>query len=170
MHVVTGVVDLRREKGRVAERGAAAEAGLEVDDAQLLYARVLTAGVTAAAVVLLATFALYVSGVAAPAVPLAELPKYWGLSAHEYLRATNDAFLHHDHAVTGWGWASVLGCGDYLCYLGIALLSAITVVCYATITVTLFKRRDLLYAARTLAEVGILTLAATGVLGVGGAG
>ena len=149
---------------------SADDPGPAVDGIQLLYARVLAGGVALSAAVLLATFALYLSGAAAPAVPLAELPKYWGLSAPEYLRATNDAFLHHEHAITGWSWASVLGCGDYLCYLGIALLSATTIVCYATVTVALLKRRDLIYAGMTAAEVVILILAATGIVDAGHAG
>jgi hypothetical protein len=138
-----------------------------IDDEQRLYARALRIGVNCGLAILFVTFALYVSGAVAPSVPVAELPKYWGLSAHEYLRATNATFLHHPHAVTGWTWLSVLGCGDYMCFVGIAFLAAVTIVCYVVITPGLLRKRDWVYAGMTLAEVVILALAASGVLNVG---
>jgi hypothetical protein len=138
-----------------------------VDHAQLLYARVLRIGVLVGMAILLVTFGLYASGAVAPSVPLAELPKYWGLSVHEYLRATNAAFLHHDHVITGWTWLSVLGRGDYLCFVGIAFLSGVTIVCYLAITPTLVRKKDFVYAGMTMLECLILTLAASGVLNVG---
>jgi hypothetical protein len=137
------------------------------DDEQRLYARVLRIGVTCGMMALLVTFALYASGAVAPSVPLAELPNYWGLSVHEYLRATNAAFLHHPHVITGWAWVSMLGRGDYLCYLGIAFLAAVTIICYAVITPGLLRKRDFVYAGMTALECVILALAASGVLNVG---
>jgi hypothetical protein len=138
-----------------------------VDEAQLLYARILKWGVYIGLLVLLLTFGLYLSGLVAPSVPLAELPKYWGLSVHDYLRATNEAYLHHPHAITGWAWLSVLGTGDYLCFLGIAFLSGVTIACYVAITPGLLRRKEVAYAGMAILESAILALAASGVLTVG---
>ena len=137
------------------------------DDAQRLYARVLRIGVLGGMAILLVTFALYASGAVAPSVPLADLPRYWGLSVEEYLRATNAAFLHHPHVITGWAWVTMLGRGDYVCFLGIAFLSAVTIVCYVAITPGLLRKRDFIYAGMTALECAILALAASGVLHVG---
>ncbi len=54
--------------------------------------------------ILLVTFALYLTGVLQPGVPIEELPDYWTLSAHEYLEAVNHEFLHRPDVVVGWGW------------------------------------------------------------------
>lgn len=138
-----------------------------IDEEQVLYARILRIGVNVGMAILLVTFALYVLGVVAPSVPVAELPKYWGLSAHEYLRAIDAEFLHHEHLITGWAWLSVAGRSDYLCIVGIAFLSAVTIVCYVGITPILVRKRDLAYAAMVVAECAVLVLAASGVLNVG---
>lgn len=137
-----------------------------IDDEQVLYAKVLRIGVGTGMAILFVTFALYVCGAVAPSVPLAELPKYWGLSAHEYLRATSTLFLHRDRAITGWAWLSVVDKGDYLCLVGIAFLSAVTIICYVAITPGLLRKRDLVHAAMTIAECAVLILAASGVLNV----
>jgi hypothetical protein len=137
-----------------------------VDDEQLLYAKVLRTGVAIGAAVLLVTFALYVTGLVPPSVPVSELPKYWDLSAHEYLRATNAQFLHRPEVVTGWGWLAVLDKGDYLCLIGIALLSAVTIGCYLAVAPSLLRKRDFAYAGMVLAECIVLVLAASGVLDV----
>ena len=116
---------------------------------------------------LLVTFALYVLGVVSPAVPIQELPNYWTLSAHEYLEAINHEFLHREHLVTGWEWMAVLNRGDYLNFAGIALLAAVTIVCYLGILPTLLRKRDWIYSAIALFEIIILVLAASGIVAVG---
>jgi hypothetical protein len=137
------------------------------DDEQLLYASILEVGVYLGLVVLLVTFALYVSGAVAPSVPLRELPGYWHLSVHDYLEATNVEHLHHEHVITGWAWISVIGKGDYLNFLGIVLLAGVTIVCYLGIIPTLVRKHDRVYATMAAIEVLVLTLAASGVLAVG---
>lgn len=138
-----------------------------VDDAQLRYASILEIGVYAGLVVLLVTFALYASGAVAPSVPLHELPHYWQLSVHEYLEATNAEHLHHEHVITGWAWVSVVWKGDYLNFIGIALLAGVTIVCYLGIIPTLLRKHDHVYATMATLEVLVLTLAASGILAAG---
>jgi hypothetical protein len=138
-----------------------------VNEEQIVYARILEIGMSIGLAVLLITFALYVSGIIAPAVPVEELPDYWEMSAHEYGEATNHDHLHRERPITGWSWLSALGKGDYLNFLGIAVLSVVTIVCFLGIIPTLVRKKDKVYAAMALLEVVILTLAASGILGVG---
>ena len=140
---------------------------LRVDDEQLRYAAILEVGVYAGLVILLVTFALYASGVVAPSVPVHELPGYWQMSVHEYLEATNVDHLHHEHVITGWAWVSVVGKGDYLNFVGIALLAGVTIVCFLGIIPTLLRKHDHVYAIMAVLEVLVLSLAASGVLAVG---
>ena len=51
---------------------------------QLLYARILAVGMFTGLGLLLVTFALYVTGIVEPAVPIHALPEYWGLSAAKF--------------------------------------------------------------------------------------
>jgi hypothetical protein len=137
------------------------------DEEQLLYAKILQIGMYIGLALLLLTFALYASGIVEPAIPVEQLPDYWTMSVHDYLEATNHDHVHREQPVTGWSWLSVLGKGDYLNFLGIALLSAVTIVCYAGIVPTLIRKKDRVYATLALLEIAILTLAASGILSVG---
>ena len=134
---------------------------------QMLYARVLATGMYLGLAVLLATFVLYLTGIIAPAVPIQELPNYWTLSAHEYLEAINHDFLHREAVVVGWGWTAVLNRGDYLNFIGIALLALVTIVCYLGILPTLFRKKDWIYGTIAILEVVILALAASGIVSAG---
>ena len=137
------------------------------DEEQLLYANILQVGMYFGLTLLLVTFALYTAGVVAPAVPVERLPDYWTMNVHDYLEAVNRDHLHREDPITGWSWLKVLGKGDYLNFLGIALLSGVTVVCFIGIVPTLIRKQDKAYVVMALLEVVILVLAARGILVVG---
>jgi len=137
------------------------------DEEQLLYAKILQIGMYIGLALLLLTFALYASGIVEPAIPVDQLPDYWTMSVHDYLEATNHDHVHQEQPVTGWSWLLVLGKGDYLNFLGIAVLSMVTIVCYAGIVPTLIRKKDRVYATLALVEIAILTLAASGILTAG---
>jgi amino acid transporter len=139
----------------------------EASEEQLLYAKILNVGMYLGLGILLATFALYLSGLLAPAVPIEELPNYWNLSAHEYLEAINHQFLHRDELLLGWDWVFVLNRGDFINFLGIAVLALVTIVCYLGILPTLFRKKDWIYGAIAVLEVLILVLAASGLVSAG---
>ena len=86
----------------------------EEQSEQLVYARVLEIGMYIGLVLLFVTFALYVSRVVAPAVPLEQVSNYWSHGVHEYLEEVNEDFLHMEHPPTGWAWVTMLGKGDFL--------------------------------------------------------
>jgi len=139
-----------------------------VSDEQLLYARILAAGMYTGLVTLLVTFGLYLSGAVEPAVPIGELPRYWTMDVQTYLEAVNREYLHRDHALTGWWWLGAVDRGDFLTFVGIALLAAVTPVCFAGIVPLMLRKRDWIYVTIAVTEVVILALAASGVLIAGG--
>ena len=139
----------------------------EATQEQLLYATILEKGMYLGLVAMFITFALYVTGILPAVVPLAEVSNYWEMPVGEYLTAVNQNFLQWEHAPTGWAWMNLLDRGDFLNFLPIAILSGITIVCYCVIVPGLFARKDKAMAIMALAEVFILTLAASGLLAVG---
>jgi hypothetical protein len=134
---------------------------------QLLYARVLEIGMLVGLLILFITFGLYVSRAVAPAVPLDQVSNYWSQGVHEYLEAVNHDFLHLEHPPTGWEWVALVGKGDFLNFLGIAILAGISIVCYLAIVPTLLRKRDTAYVTMALVEALVLILAASGILAVG---
>lgn len=126
---------------------------------QLLYANVLEKGMYLGLFALLVTFIVYVTGLLPLRIPMEELPKYWQMSSSDYLHAAG--------IESGWGWAKLLGYGDFLNFLGIAFLAGVTIICYLAIVPTLIKKNDYLYATLATIEAAILLLAASGILSAG---
>jgi hypothetical protein len=110
--------------------------------------------------VLIITFFVYISGVLPSYVPIDDLPKYWTMRVHDFNAALN--------APTGWGWAAKVGSGDYLNFVGIAILSGLTILCYLVILPILIRKKDTAYVVIAIVEVLVLSLAASGLLKVGG--
>lgn len=130
-----------------------------VTEEQLVYARWLDVGMKMGFVLLLLTFIVYLFGLAPAHVPVQELPNYWTLPVKEYLEVAD---VH-----TGWSWLSLIGKGDYMNFLGIAFLSAVTIACYMRLVPILFRNKDKVYGVIAVVEILILVLAASGVLVVG---
>jgi hypothetical protein len=128
----------------------------QATEEQMVYAVLLDWGMKIGMVMLLVTFAIYMLGIAKPHVPVEELPKYWSMSVHEYVEETG--------VKTGWGWLDDVKKGDFMNFIGIAFLSAVTIVCYLRIVPILLKKGDKVYAILALLEVVILALAASGIL------
>ena len=151
--VVAGgaVLELRRERPAAARPAIAEE--------QLAYAQLLDGGMKVGLLGLMITFAVYVSGVLPPRVPLTELPRYWTLPVKQYLAATG---VH-----PGWSWLGLLGHGDFLNFVGIAFLSGVTLACYLAIVPIFLRKKDHLYAGIAIVEVIVLGLAASGLLNAG---
>jgi hypothetical protein len=139
----------------------------QATEEQVLYANILEKGMYTGLGLMVITFALYVLGVMPSVVPLSEISIYWSTPVHDYLVAINTNFLHWEKLPTGWSWVKLLGYGDFLNFLPIAILSGITILCYIVITPGLFARKDKAMAIMAMAEAVILTLAASGLLSVG---
>ncbi len=127
---------------------------------QIIYASILNVGMWCGLAVLTITFLMYVFGVLPNFVPIEDLPKFWGMKANKY--------IHELHAPTGWGWIAFVGKGDYINFIGIAMLAGLTILCYLAIIPTLSRRKDSAYLAIAIVEVAVLLLAASGVMKAGG--
>ncbi|MFC1834230.1 DUF1634 domain-containing protein [Thermodesulfobacteriota bacterium] len=127
---------------------------------QLLYASILEKGMYFGLLILLITYAIYVSGVVTPYLPHAEVPLYWSLNVSDY--------LHQANISPGWAWVRMVGYGDFLNFIGIAILAGVSIVCYASIVPLLWKNGDKVYAVLAVTEIIILTIAASGILGSAG--
>ena len=123
---------------------------------QLRYARALDLGVKAGLAVLIASFFGYVTGMVPPHLAFANLPRLWALPASELLRQSGTE--------PGWGWLALLGKGDMLALSGVVLLAGISIACLALLLPAYARRRDWSYLAITACLVGVLALAASGVI------
>lgn len=130
-----------------------------VAEQQETYAAWLTAGTRLGFVLLVTTFLAYVLGLPAPHVPIEHLPRLWILPAHEFRGATG--------APSGWGWVALLGKGDYLTYPGIAVLGLTSLACFVRVAAALSARGERLFAAIALAQIGVILLAASGLVAGG---
>jgi len=139
----------------------------EATQEQVLYASILEKGMLIGLGLMFITFAIYVFGIMKPAIPLGEVAGYWNMPVHDYLVAVNNNFLQLEHLPTGWGWVKLVGKGDFLNFIPIAILSGVTIVCYIAILPGLFARGDKAMGFIAIATAVILTLAASGILAVG---
>ena len=129
--------------------------GQGVSPEQLRYARILGYGMQAGLFLLIATFAVYVSGALPVQVPFEDLPRLWALPVEGYLRESG--------LEPGWGWLKLTAKGDLLALTGIALLAGVSLPCLAVLLPAYARRGDRTYLAVTLALIAVLVLAASGV-------
>jgi len=128
---------------------------------QVKYANMLFWGSWLAIGIMLITYAIYVGGIIEPYIPLNEIPKYWSSPVHEYVEKAA--------MPVGWGWTSLLGKGDFLNFIGITILAAMTAVCFLiTLLPAYIKQKDWIFMGIVILEALVLTLAASGILGSGG--
>ncbi len=135
------------------------QATLEASPEQLRYAGILEKGMYIGLLLLLITFAIYAFGVMKPYIPLEKISSFWGMNVHDY--------LHHAKINNGWGWVAMLKYGDFINFIGVAILAGVTIICYLTIIPILLRNEDKVYALLAFLEVVILSLAASGILAVG---
>lgn len=133
---------------------------MKATEEQLAYAGLLDSGMKLGLLIVVVAFVVYLTGILPPHVPVDDLPKYWGLSVHKYLEATS--------IPPGWAWLGMLGKGDFLNFVGVAFLAAVTIICYIRIVPIFFKNKDSVYGILAVLEVLVLALAASGILKSGG--
>lgn len=127
---------------------------------QMRYAIILERGAYLGILIMIITYAIYALGILPPHVPIETVVNNWHLGVHDYLQATNSP--------TGWDWLALVGTGDFINFIGLALLAVMTIICYATLIMPYFRCGDYIYLGIVLAEIAVLTLAASGILGSGG--
>ncbi len=130
------------------------ESRLTLQAEQLRYAGIMEKGMFFGLAVLIVTFILYVTGIIRPYIPLNEFSRYFHKDVNSYLAETNiDA---------GWGWIKMLQYGDFLNFIGIAILASITILCYIFIVPVFWKKKDWVFAILAILEVIVLLIAASG--------
>lgn len=127
---------------------------------QIIYANLLLIGMLAGIIVLMITYAVYLTGLLESHVNMQVISANWGKGIHEYLEIT--------HSPHGWGWFGLLGKGDFLNYIGFALLGLMTIICYIVLVRGYSRRKDWAFATIAVLEIVVLSLAASGILGSGG--
>jgi hypothetical protein len=135
------------------------EALLKATPEQILYAKILEWGMYFGLLILFITFGLYAFGILDPYIPLDKISNYWSYNVHEY--------LEHAEIKDGWAWVGMIKYGDFINFIGVAILAGVTIFCYAAIVPTLLKNKDVVYAVLAVLEVIILSAAASGLLAVG---
>lgn len=145
---------------RVAGNAVPAAITTKASEEQMTYAGILGIGMWTGLAVLVVTFFIYISGLLQPVIPIEELPNYWKMNVHDY--------MHHANLPTGWGWVALAGHGDFINFIGIVMLSGLTVVCYLSIIPIFLRKKDMPYAIMAIVEIAILALAASGILTAGG--
>jgi len=133
---------------------------LQATEEQLAYAKLLDLGMKVGLLMLVITYFIYFFGIFRPFIPVEELPNYWKLPVKQYLKVTG--------IQPGWTWLGMVGKGDFLNFIPIVFLAAVTILCYIRIIPILFRKKDTIYAFLAIIEVLVLVLAASGVLKSGG--
>ncbi|MGB6279950.1 MAG: DUF1634 domain-containing protein [Syntrophobacteria bacterium] len=127
---------------------------------QITYADLLFYGSWGAIAILFITFGVYVSGIFESYIPINEISQYWSMPVSQY--------VHEANIPIGWGWATLLGKGDFLNFIGIVLLAGMTIVCYIVILPYYIKQKDIAFVVLIILEVLVLCLGASGIFGTGG--
>ncbi len=127
---------------------------------QITYANLLFLAVWLSILLMIVTYVLYVTGILNPHVPINLVQRNWSVCVGDY--------LHNCEAPHGWGWLRLVGTGDYLNFVGLAILALITIACYLVLLPGYIGRKEWVYTSICLLEVAVLGLAASGILGAGG--
>jgi len=128
-------------------------------DVQVFYSRLLGGSALAALAVMIVTYILYAGGAVSSKVPPGRISDHWGCAPQRYAEATGLA--------GGWSWVTRLGRGECLSRLGPALLGLVSIVCLAIALPVFLRKRDWAYVAMIAAEVTVLVLSASGLVGGG---
>lgn len=133
---------------------------VKASDEQLTYANILNKGMMIGILILLIGYAIYLTGILPTFIPIEDVPKTWHNSVAKY--------VHEFGAPTGWNWLGMVGKGDYLNFIGIAILAAVSILCYIAILPGLFRKKDTPLVVIVVLEIVVLAFAASGILKSGG--
>ena len=73
-------------------------------------------------ILMFVTFFIYLFGIIDPLIPLEHTDSFWNQPVQDYLIQINNEFLGWDEPPLGWSWIKLLGFGDFLNFLPVALL------------------------------------------------
>lgn len=127
---------------------------------QIIYANLLLMGMVAGIIILVITYAVYLTGILPSHVGLDVISANWGKGIHEYLELT--------HSPHGWNWLFLLGKGDFINFIGFALLGLMTIICYLVLVRGYLRKKNWIFAVISILEIIVLAVAASGIMGSGG--
>jgi len=133
---------------------------LKASREQIIYANLLIIGVWVGIIILVTTYAIYVTGILPAHIEINFIPTVWGKGVNEYLEMT--------HSPHGWGWVFLLAKGDFLNYIGLVLLALMTILCYLVLVRGYIRQKNWIFAIIAVLEIVVLSVAASGILGSGG--
>jgi len=133
---------------------------VKVPEEQIRYANLLFWGAWAGIAIMVVTYFIYVTGIFEPHIPLNEVSNAWGMRVTDYVEKYDIPL--------GWGWVGMVGKGDFLNFIGVALLAGMTVVCFIVLIPTYVGRKDWPLTGIVIAEIVVLVVAASGIFGSGG--
>ena len=136
------------------------EQALKPSREQIIYANLLIIGVWAGIFILVTTYVIYLTGILPSHVELSVIPTVWGKGVGEFMEIT--------HSPHGWGWVPLLVKGDFLNYLGFALLALMTIFCYLVLVRGYIRQKNWIFSVIAILEIIVLSVAASGILGSGG--
>jgi len=123
------------------------------------YARLLSWSGWTSLALLTVGFVVFLVELLPPFIHFHLLPEAWALSAQE---------LGHRHGhPSGWQWLQMLGHGDILNLLGIALLASSSLIPLAAVAVIYWRGHERLYSLFAVAQMLVLLAAASGLLTTG---
>lgn len=123
---------------------------------QLRYANVMSAGVKVGFILLVISFALYMTGVLQPLVPVDQVSRYWGLSAAEYAKATGTP--------TGWAWLKDVAKGDMLNYVGIVMMASVSIISSLMVLPLFARKGEKAHLAISVLLIVVLLVSAANIL------
>ncbi len=136
------------------------KAPYEASPEQEFYATILFFGSWIGIFLMITTYFIYIFKILPPHIPIQDVINNWHLPADEFVKKLK--------LPEGWGWVSFLGNGDYFNFLGIALMGALTIICFFSLVFAYFAKKDKIYFTVACVEILVLILAASGILGTGG--
>ncbi len=132
---------------------------ISASEEQKAYADILFYGCWLGLVIMVITYSIYMLGILEPHVPFELLPTMWTKPVNEYLILAN--------VPTGWGWASLLNTGDFINFIGIAFLAALSIICYLRVIPSFIRKNDKVMYVTAIIEVVVLITVMTGIVGAG---
>lgn len=126
---------------------------------QKTYATLLLYGCWIGIGIMVITYFFYLSGIIEPYVSIDKVTDLWHLPSDEFSQRLD--------IPGGWGWTALLGYGDFLNFIGIVMLGALTIIGYLVLIPAYIKKKDMLFTSIAIVEILVLLLAASGILGGG---
>lgn len=125
-------------------------------DVQDEFASVLEVLVIIGLAILVIGFVIYVTGLLPAVIPVDEVPEIWTMRASEFVEAYP--------AFEAWEWPQYLGNSDVISFASLVLLACTVLFSFVILFFLFLRRKEPIYAIIVIAEIGILILAASGVL------